>query len=174
MSSEGDDRSDGQNSVAQTGSRPKRPAGGDQTLPEEIEGAPEGDDFEEEGYSEVTTLVTSWSGPLPHPSTLEAFDAVVHNGAERIFTQFEKEAEHRRELESYGARRLSREKRVAQYCAAAFSFFALAVAAYALHEGAFVTAGVIGGGSIAMVVAAFLGTRFLGGSASPEDGTDPK
>ena len=56
---------------------------------------------EEEAFGEIdeqeglTTLIVSWSGPLPDPSTLLAFDEVVRSGAERIFAQFELEAAHR-------------------------------------------------------------------------------
>jgi uncharacterized membrane protein len=99
-----------------------------------------------------------WSGPLAPPATLRAVDDIVENGAERVFTQFETEAGHRRELERYLARRHAWDKRIAQCLAGGFAFTALAVAAYAVSVGAYATASIIGGGSIAMVVAAFLGT----------------
>jgi len=99
-----------------------------------------------------------WAGPLPPPAALAAFNDVVPNGAERVFEQFEIEAEHRRELEAYVARRDGREKGIAQFMAGGFAFTALGVAAYAVSVGAYATASIIGGGSIAMVVAAFLGT----------------
>ena len=40
------------------------------------------------------------SGPLPDPKELEAYNNVIANGAERIFIQFEKQADHRRLLEN--------------------------------------------------------------------------
>ncbi|MBX9844174.1 MAG: DUF2335 domain-containing protein [Xanthobacteraceae bacterium] len=91
QSSDGDGRAGGR----QVGSQSERP---DQ--PDGVELRPAA---EEEDYSEVSTILTSWSGPLPHPATLQAFDEVVRGGAERIFRQFEIEAEHRRNLESYRA-----------------------------------------------------------------------
>jgi uncharacterized membrane protein len=97
-------------------------------------------------------------GPLPPPATLRAFNDIVENGAERVFKQFETESNHRRELERYLARRDAWDKRIAQCLAGGFAFTALAVAAYAVSVGAYATASIIGGGSIAMVVAAFLGT----------------
>jgi hypothetical protein len=42
---------------------------------------------------------THWHGPLPPPSTLQQFDSVVSNGAERIFKMAEVEQAHRIEVE---------------------------------------------------------------------------
>jgi len=53
----------------------------------------------------------------------------------------------------------ARERKLAQIIAGAFAFFALSVAAYAVAEGAHVAAGIIGGGTIAAVVTAFLVAR---------------
>ncbi len=41
-----------------------------------------------------------YSGPLPHPEVLEHYNRVLPNGAERIFAQFEAQANHRQKLES--------------------------------------------------------------------------
>ena len=40
------------------------------------------------------------SGPLPHPAELREFNDIVDNGAERIFLQWEGQADHRRKLET--------------------------------------------------------------------------
>ena len=101
----------------------------------------------------------SWSGPLPPPQVLQGFNQLVENGAERVFKQFEWEAEHRRHLESYVAETDRGERRLAQALAGTFAFGALGVAAYALYCGAFTTAAVIGGGTVAAVVLAFLGKK---------------
>lgn len=39
------------------------------------------------------------SGPLPAPRTLREYDTIIPNGAERIVTVFEKQADHRMSLE---------------------------------------------------------------------------
>jgi len=40
-----------------------------------------------------------YSGPLPPPSVLKGFEQVLPGSAERIFTSFEKQAEHRQAIE---------------------------------------------------------------------------
>ncbi len=41
-----------------------------------------------------------YSGPLPHPEILEQYNRIVPHGAERIFQQFETQAQHRHKIES--------------------------------------------------------------------------
>lgn len=41
----------------------------------------------------------SWSGPIPDPNTLAAFDRIVPGSADRIIARFEKQSDHRMELE---------------------------------------------------------------------------
>jgi len=40
-----------------------------------------------------------YRGPLPPPEMLRAYDEIVPGAAERILTQFERQSEHRREIE---------------------------------------------------------------------------
>lgn len=42
----------------------------------------------------------SHSGPLPHPSILQSYEAVIPGSAARILTSSEIQAKHRQELES--------------------------------------------------------------------------
>ncbi len=49
----------------------------------------------------VTSL--SYSGPLPPPQILRQFEEIVPGSAERILSAFEKESEHRREIEKVQA-----------------------------------------------------------------------
>ena len=44
-------------------------------------------------------MTMSFEGPLPPPQILQAYDRIVPNGAERLFTVFEKQVAHRQELE---------------------------------------------------------------------------
>lgn len=39
------------------------------------------------------------SGPLPDPHILKAYGEVIHDGPERIFQAFEKQIEHRHQME---------------------------------------------------------------------------
>lgn len=112
------------------------------------------------------TVVAEWQGPLPPPSLLADYDELVKDGAERVFRQFELEAEHRRSMEM-SAHIEDRQERIwAQVIAGAFVFCALGVAVYALFVGAFAVAGIIGGATIASVVGAFLLRR---GQRPPEE-----
>jgi uncharacterized membrane protein len=47
---------------------------------------------------QVTTSA-HWQGPLPPPDALQKFDAIVENGAERVFRMAEVEQQHRIESE---------------------------------------------------------------------------
>lgn len=42
----------------------------------------------------------AYSGPLPHPDTLRQFNDILPGAAERIFNQFEKQTNHRINIET--------------------------------------------------------------------------
>ena len=43
---------------------------------------------------------STYSGPLPHPDILRQFEEVVPGSADRIFSQFEAQSNHRRSMET--------------------------------------------------------------------------
>ncbi len=92
---------------------------------------------------------------------MRGYNEVIENGAERLFRQFELEAEHRRELQ----RRAQKHNLIialsGRTFALVFSLTALGVTALALHWGYPWPAAIIGGSSIALVVAAFTGVPNL-------------
>ena len=110
----------------------------------------------------ASAVITNWN-KLPPPDMVVGYGKAVENGAERLFRQFEIEAEHRRSLES-GRLNLQGqqlgfirdERRRAQWLAGSYAFGALVVAVIALALGHPTAAGFIGTTSIATVVAAFL------------------
>ena len=69
-------------------------------------------DSEETGTTEQTGRVSkhvqrvemrasvSWSGPLPHPMTLQQYDVVAPGSAERILSVFESQMKHRMDVEA--------------------------------------------------------------------------
>src|SRR5690349_11244724 len=63
---------------------------------------------------EMRQVQQHWSGPLPDPDTLAAFDHIVPGGAARIFDQFEREADHRRALEKKQANFVVRDTHIGQ------------------------------------------------------------
>ncbi len=102
-----------------------------------------------------------WQAPIPPPEILRGYNDVIENGAERLFSQFETEAKERRELTRRGQTHQFVVHLGGRLCALLFALSALGVAAYALHLGHQIAASVIGGGAIAMVVAAFTGVTQL-------------
>jgi uncharacterized membrane protein len=92
-----------------------------------------------------TTQVTEshWYGPLPPPAALQQFDAVVPDGAERIFKMAELEQAHRIELEK-ASLELDIESQKSQssafrrghYLGAIISGLSVFAAAYTAHIGA--------------------------------------
>jgi uncharacterized membrane protein len=97
-----------------------------------------------------------WSGPLPPPGELQAFEDIVPGGAERIFKQFEDEAAHRRAMEKANARFVIRDTHIGQILAGLYAVGAFSVTAYAVYAGAYWVAGILGGGTIVGGVVAFL------------------
>ena len=121
---------------------------------------------EPEGAAERRTLVTvrsDWVGPLPSPEDIERFNRVVENGGARIFAEWEAEARHRREYESRALDAYIKLSRLGRITAFAFAMSALGVAAYCASIGQEWAATVIGGGTIASVVAALVAEGRRGG-----------
>jgi uncharacterized membrane protein len=106
-----------------------------------------------------TIVSTSWVGPLPPRAVLREFDELVPNGAERIFSQFEAEAAHRRDCEDKQVRFSIRDAHIGQFLAGLYAVLAFSVAAYAIHRDAYWVASIIGGTTIVGGIIAFLRLR---------------
>jgi uncharacterized membrane protein len=115
------------------------------------EGAQGGD----EGQS-LVTVQSAWSGPLPPPEALDRFNRVVPGSAERIIVEWEEEARHRRLYERRALMLRMVERIGGRLLAFIFAMLALGVAAYSISMGQPWPAAVIGGGTIASVVAALI------------------
>lgn len=100
-----------------------------------------------------------WAGPLPPPSILDGFNQVAENGAERIFQQWERESDHRREMERRDFKWSVAEGFFGKALAFIFVLTALGLAAYAISEGATWLAALLAGGTIVSVVLAFIATN---------------
>ena len=97
-----------------------------------------------------------WSGPLPPPAVIDEFNRIVPGAAERIFSQFEAEGAHRRELEQRQSRFAVRDSHIGQFLAGMFAMGGLSVSALAIWYDKPWAATIIGGGTIAPIVFAFL------------------
>lgn len=100
-----------------------------------------------------------WAGPLPPPAILEQFNEVAENGAERIFRQWEDESSHRRSMERRDLTWSIAEGFFGKALAFIFVMAALALAAYAVAQGATWLAAFLAAGTIGAVVAAFVATN---------------
>ncbi|HVT07512.1 MAG TPA: DUF2335 domain-containing protein [Polyangia bacterium] len=67
--------------------------------PGEDDGAPPDRPPPPARITSVEQKVEQYAGPLPHPSTLKAFDDIVPGSAARILDNWEREGDHRRGLE---------------------------------------------------------------------------
>lgn len=107
-----------------------------------------------------TVLVHSkqelWQGPLPSPKTMEQYRDLSADWPDRIIRQWETESDHRRTYEMTALTATARRDFLGQIFAGAFALGALAVAAFALWMGLPWVAAILGGGTIASVVGAFL------------------
>jgi uncharacterized membrane protein len=102
---------------------------------------------------------TLWSGPLPPPQTLEEFRQLVPDAPERIFRQWEEESNHRRKYEDTALKASIRSDRRGQIAAAIFAVGALVLTAVCVVYNQPWIAAILGGGTIASVVTAFLYER---------------
>ena len=94
---------------------------------------------------------------MPPPDIVRGYNEVVDNGGERLFRQFELEAEHRRKMQWRGQTFSFMVALSGRICAIIFSLAFLGVAAFALSMSQPWVAAAFGGGSIALVVGAFTG-----------------
>lgn len=98
----------------------------------------------------------SWQGPLPQPSDLAQFDAIVPGLANRIVTAWEEESEHRRAIERQEQRSYYRDALISKIFAFVFVIAALALSGFSVWMGAAWIGAILGAGTIGAVVGAFL------------------
>jgi uncharacterized membrane protein len=104
----------------------------------------------------VTFQSHKWEAPLPPPSVLDEFNHVVPNGAERIVRAWELESEHRRQIERTEQRAYYRDMMTGKVFALIFVLAALGMAGFAAFVGAQWLGAILGTGTIASVVWAFV------------------
>lgn len=107
----------------------------------------------------------TWSGPLPPPQALQAFEDVSPGSAAKILDEFQTEAAHRRSQENGQLRLVGAETLIGQISAIVFAMGGLAVAAYAAFVGAEWIGGIVGGGVIVGGIVALRTGRETGDAA---------
>jgi uncharacterized membrane protein len=103
--------------------------------------------------------VSSWQGPIPPPDVLRAYNEIIPNGAERLFSQFENETKHRRKMETRAQFLPFVDQISGRACALLFALACLLLSGYAISQGAQIPATVLGGAMIIAGVNAFMRRR---------------
>ena len=97
-----------------------------------------------------------WSGPLPAPADLLAFDEIIQNGAERIMRMSELEQQHRIAMESLEVSENAKAIKRGQFLGFSVSILCLGLAGWSTYEQAYWVAAAFIGIPMASVVRAFL------------------
>ncbi|MBY0506102.1 MAG: DUF2335 domain-containing protein [Bryobacteraceae bacterium] len=112
---------------------------------------------------ESLLVAASYSGPIPDPEMLRAYDRVSPGLAMRLVANAEAEAAHRRSLETAALRaeiedrtRTSHERLRGQVCACVITLAALAAGAYTALQGHELAGSVLGGIGICPIVTTFI------------------
>jgi uncharacterized membrane protein len=121
-------------------------------------------------HSEITAERTSnevvavhtkhFSGPLPHPSILEHYNRIVPNAAERIFSEFEQQTRHRIEIEKKVISSAVWKEKWGLIFGFFFAMVTVIGGIYSALQGAPVLGGSLSFAGIAMIIGAFLSTKF--------------
>ena len=101
-------------------------------------------------------IASFFRGPLPPPAELKKYNEIVPDGAERLFQDFEKNSEHKRQTERIKTLGIIITQSLGLIFAFIFAITGLGVSVYCATIGQTWLAAILGGTTIASVVAAFL------------------
>lgn len=138
----------------------------------EIQQNPEGQpavrqaDVVEAEYQRVSLTAEAWSGPLPHPDTLERYEKLIPGSAERLLTAFERQVAHRHNLDNREARRMDWGL-VAAFLVVTMIITAGSILIFLGHDWA--GAGMIGVNIVGLAAVFISGASRRRGQKSPQD-----
>ncbi len=89
-----------------------------------------------------------FSGPLPHPDTLAGYEQSLAGAADRIFTRWEAQVEHRQKLEDFVIRADTKRSDIGLKCGVALHISSLGVALVLGVRDRELAAAVIGGAGV--------------------------
>lgn len=107
-------------------------------------------------YSISIQHETHHSGPLPAPETLQQYNEIIPNGAERIMQMAESQSEHRKSLERKVIESQTRQSERGQIIAGILALILIAAGASAFLTGHDGVAGTIFGVTVVGLVTVFL------------------
>lgn len=100
--------------------------------------------------------LSQYSGPLPHPEILKQYEEILPGISERIFTNFEKQTNHRIELEKKQQEEDFVLAKQGQNYALTIAIFGILSSLAAIYLGSPTVAGILGGSTIIGLVTAFI------------------
>lgn len=104
----------------------------------------------------VVAVSETWSGPLPHPSDLVAYNDIVQDGAERILAMAESRAAHDRKMERLEQASEAKLAMWGQWLGLAVVLGVLILAAYMAYLGATTAAAIVTGVDLVGLAAVFV------------------
>lgn len=96
------------------------------------------------------------SGPIPDPGTLEQYNSIIPNGAERIMIMAEEQSKHRRSLEAKVVNEQTESSKRGQIFAAILAALLIAAGTWAFSSGHDEVSGTIFGVTVVGLVAVFI------------------
>jgi uncharacterized membrane protein len=110
--------------------------------------------------SQVTQVSVSRSAPLPPPSELEGYEAILPGAAERIFSLVENQSNHRQGLENKALCLESRNSLFGLITGGFIGIIGLCIAGFCVYTGHDKAGMALGGGTLVSLVGPFIyGTR---------------
>ena len=98
----------------------------------------------------------SHSGPIPDPETLERYDSIIPNGAERIMIMAEEQSKHRRAIETKVVGEQTKSSKRGQIFAALLAVLLIAAGTWAYQTDHDEVSGTIFGVTVVGLVAVFI------------------
>ncbi len=95
-------------------------------------------------------------GPLPRPDLLKQFDEIVPGAAERIITQFEKQSDHRRNLENIAIKHDRFISTLGLFCGFVIAMSAISGGVYAATLGKDLFGSILSGTGLVGLVSVFI------------------
>ena len=136
------------------GSKPKKSEG---SLPEPIRQLLNKTSIPEKDRRLIEVQIASYfKGPLPHPDILREYESIVPGGAERIFARFEKQSDHRMQLEDFAIREELKQSSRGQIFGLVISLFGLGAAVALALMGHEIIAATLAGGTIVSLATVFI------------------
>ena len=98
----------------------------------------------------------SHSGPLPDAETLERYNSIIPNGADRIMQMAENQQNHRMNIESEVISSNSSQSRLGQFFGFAIGVFGIGCGTFLAYNDHETVGGIIAGGTVISLVSVFV------------------